>query len=120
MTQQLPDVEPDLDTSATNNPIAMEAPALFDLGAVVATSPALRLIGQHGASITQLLNWHQTGQRWNEMAPDDCAANWRAVFDKDARVLTSFNLGTVEAPAVVWIITEWNREVTTVLLPSCY
>ena len=37
MTEQLPDVEPDLDTSATNNPIAMEAPALFDLGAVVAT-----------------------------------------------------------------------------------
>lgn len=32
MTQQFPDVEPDLDTSATNNPIAMEAPALFDLG----------------------------------------------------------------------------------------
>ena len=56
MTQQLPDVEPDLDTSATNNPIAMEAPALFDLGAVVATPPALRLIGQYGASITQLLN----------------------------------------------------------------
>ena len=40
MTQQFPDVEPDLDTSTTNNPIAMEAPALFDLGAVVATPPA--------------------------------------------------------------------------------
>jgi hypothetical protein len=120
MTQQLPDVEPDLDASATNNPIAMEAPALFDLGAVVATPPALRLIGQYGASITQLLNWHQTGQRWNEMDPDDCAANWRAVSDKDARLLSSFNLGTAEVPAVVWIITEWNREVTTVLLPSCY
>lgn len=61
LTQQLPDVEPDLDASATNNPIAMEAPALFDLESVVATPPALRLIGQYGASITHLLNWHQTG-----------------------------------------------------------
>lgn len=120
MTTHWPDVEPDFDASTPTNPIAIEAPALFDLGAVVATPPALSLIGQYGTSIFQLLQWHQTGWVWNEMDPEDRDANWKAVFDKDARVLSSFNLGTAEAPAIVWIITEWNREVTTVLLPSCY
>ena len=36
------------------------------------------------------------------------------------RIFSSFDIGKEGDPAVVWVITEWDRSVTTVLLPSCY
>jgi len=59
--------------------ICDEPPALFSLGNVVATPPALALIQKYGASIPQLLNRHQTGD-WQELCKEDRDSNWRAAF----------------------------------------
>lgn len=95
-----------------------DLPALFSLGNIVATPAALRLIEQHGASIPQLLNGHQTGD-WHELCKEDRDANWRAAFGGE-RVLSTYDIGGVNHPATVWIITEWDRSVTTILRPQDY
>lgn len=99
--------------------ICDESPALFSLGNVVATPAALALIQEHGASVSQLLNRHQTGQGWSELCKTDCESNWRAAFGNE-RVLSAFNIGTADQTVKIWIITEWDRSVTTVLTPACY
>lgn len=95
-----------------------EPPALFSLGNVVATPAALALIEKHGASVQQLLNRHQTGD-WRELNKEDRDTNWQAAFG-DARVLSAFNIGSTDHPVKIWIITEWDRSVTTILRPQDY
>ena len=98
--------------------ICYEPPALFSLGQVVATPAALALIEKHGASVPLLLNRHQTGD-WQELCQKDRDANWQAAFG-DARVLSAFNIGSADHPVKIWIITEWDRSVTTILRPQDY
>ena len=98
--------------------ICDEPPALFSLGNVVATPPALALIQKYGASIPQLLNRHQTGD-WQELCKEDRDSNWRAAFGGE-RVLSAFNIGSADQPVKLWIITEWDRSVTTILRPQDY
>ena len=98
--------------------ICDEPPALFSLGNVVATPAALALIERHGASVPQLLNLHQTGD-WREMSKEDRDNNWQAAFG-GARVLSAFNIGSADQPVKIWIITEWDRSVTTILRPQDY
>ena len=105
------------------NQICDEPPALFSLGNVVATPSALALIQEHGASVHQLLTRHQTGG-WQELCKQDIDANWRAVFNGD-RILSAFNLGSADEPAMIWIISEGHQpvqmySVTTILLPEDY
>lgn len=66
-----------------------EPPALFALGNVVATPTALALIQEHGASVPQLLNGHQTGD-WQELCKKDRDSNWRAAFGGE-RVLSAYS-----------------------------
>ena len=54
------------------------------------------------------------------MNAEDRNANWQAVLSGESRIFSSFDIGKEGEPAVVWVITEWDRSVTTVLLPSCY
>ena len=98
--------------------ICDEPPALFSLGSVVATPAALRLIEQHGASVPKLLNRHQTGD-WQELCAEDRNMNWQAAFANE-RILSVFNIGDADHPAKIYVLTEWDRSVTTVLTPACY
>ena len=98
--------------------ICDEPPALFSLGNVVATPAALALIQKHGASVPRLLNRHQTGD-WQELCKEDRDNNWQAALG-DARVLSAFNIGSANQPVKIWIITEWDRSVTTILRPQDY
>ena len=100
------------------NQICDEPPALFSLGNVVATPAALALIQKHGASVPRLLNRHQTGD-WQELCKEDRDNNWQAALG-DARVLIAFNIGSANQPVKLWIITEWDRSVTTILRPQDY
>ena len=54
------------------------------------------------------------------MCAEDRDANWQAALSGESRIFSSFDIGNEGDPAVVWVITEWDRSVTTVLLPSCY
>lgn len=51
---------------------------------------------------------------------DVCAEDWRAnnlAMRMDERLLSAYH---VSKELTVWVITEWDRSVTTILLPSDY
>ena len=102
--------------------IDLGAPVLFSPGQVVATPAALALLQEHGASVSQLLHRHLTGD-WQEMCKADRDANWATVLEGEARVFSSFDIapkGHAGKPIKIWVITEWDRSVTTVLRPEDY
>jgi hypothetical protein len=90
-----------------------DGPAL-PLGRVVATPGALKLLTEASAHPFDLLTRHATGD-WGELCAFDRRQNEIALRD-GYRVLSSYPLGR----ECVWIITEADRSVTTILLPEDY
>ncbi len=88
---------------------------LFTLGAVVATPGALAALDQHAIHAWTLLARHESGD-WGEVPPGDWSENDWSVAN-GFRILSSYSLG---ADTRIWIITEADRSVTTVLLPDEY
>lgn len=86
---------------------------LFDLGAVVATPGALLRIPP--SEVIAALARHACGD-WGEVDSEDWAANNRSLED-GTRLLSAY---TSPDGTRFWIITEWDRSVTTILLPSEY
>jgi hypothetical protein len=88
--------------------------AQLPLGRVVATPGALSLLGKSGGHPFDLLARHATDD-WGDL----CAFDWRQneiALREGYRILSSY-----EIPAGrVWIITEADRSVTTILLPEEY
>lgn len=90
-------------------------PPLFLLGQVVATPGSLEVFQQSkDASIHQCLLNHQEGD-WGELCSDDKQSNDDAV-QNGGRILSAYLIGQQK----IWIITEADRSVTTILLPSEY
>lgn len=90
--------------------------ALFPLGQVVATPGAIDLLDRAGVNAGQLLNRHQHGD-WGTVCAEDADTNNEAL-KYDSRVLSAYELGTEKER--IWIITEHDRSVTTLLLPREY
>lgn len=88
---------------------------LFQLGQVVATPGALELLDRAETNSFDLLLRHQCGD-WGSVPPEDGDANRDAV-QHGYRILSSYYLNDTER---VWIITEADRSVTTLLLPDEY
>jgi hypothetical protein len=84
------------------------------LGRVVATPGALNLLMDAGEDAFDYLARHATGD-WGELCAFDRRQNEKALRD-GARVLSSYPVGE----ECVWIITEADRSVTTILLPEEY
>jgi hypothetical protein len=90
----------------------MRAP--LPLGRVVATPGALKLLGKSGGHPFEYLARHAAGDR-GELCAFDRRQNEIALRE-GYRVLSSY-----ETPAGrVWIITEADRSITTILLPEEY
>ena len=89
--------------------------ALFPLGSIVATPDAIRALEAAGTSAAELLRRHATGD-WGELDAEDVQSNNDAVRHGN-RILSSYPL---DAHTKVWIITEWDRSATTLLLPENY
>lgn len=87
----------------------------FPLGQVVATPGALALLEKHGKSPAEFLARHSEND-WGDCCPEDAKQNDYSI-EENGQILSSYKLG---ASAKVWVITEWDRSVTTVLLPSEY
>lgn len=88
---------------------------LFQPGRIVGTPGALEAL-QRASYPAQRLVWrHITGQ-WDTLPPEDREAN-RAAVRLGERVISAFTLATEET---VWVITEYDRTITTILLPSEY
>jgi hypothetical protein len=92
-----------------------EAPALFALGRIVATPGALSLLERHGMSPMLLISRHVGGD-WGSLDPEDEAANNEAISGND-RLLSNY---PIDGDDRVWVITERDRSVTTLLLPGEY
>jgi hypothetical protein len=84
------------------------------LGRVVATPEALNLLMDAGEDAFDYLARHATGD-WGELCSFDRRQNEVALRDGN-RVLSSYPVGEGK----IWVITEANRSVTTILLPEDY
>ena len=85
----------------------------FSLGQVVITANALDVLDP--VSVVLALRRHASGD-WGELDGDDQAANERALSD-GSRLLSVYRDAEETR---FYIITEWDRSVTTILLPEDY
>jgi len=88
---------------------------LFDLGQVVGTPGALQALTEAGQLPYELLTRHVTGD-WGNLDDEDKAENELSV-EQGFRILSAYQL---QNGVKVWVITEWDRSVTTLLLPDEY
>ena len=90
----------------------MTSPIQFNPGQVYATPGAIAL----GVDLTPYLDRHVRGD-WGEMLGfDDVLANETALANGE-RLLSKYE---VRPGVSIYVITEWNRSVTTLLLPEEY
>lgn len=89
----------------------------FQLGQTVMTAGVSDFCAENnisGVQVSMLLMRHQSGD-WGDVCKEDWKTNDRALKNGD-RILSSYKLGNEN----VWVITEWDRSVTTILFPSEY
>ena len=87
----------------------------FSLGRVVSTPGALRALEDAGDNISQFLSRHQAGD-WGDVCDEDCKENENSLRN-GWRLLSSYR---TSKGVKVWVITEADRSVTTLLLPEEY
>lgn len=94
---------------------APKAKRLFELGHVVMTDSAAAL----GVDFQPYVARHQVGD-WGQLDKFDKRQNNQAVKE-GLRILSAYSIpmGNEEREKI-WIITEWDRSITTVLLPTEY
>ncbi len=108
--------------STTRLTLAFKAP-LFKLGRLVATPGALDALAPWPGRLEALVHRHVAGD-WGVVSDDDRHQNdWAALHDD--RILSAYPIDESKPSRgygenTVWIITEWDRSVTTVLLPEDY
>jgi hypothetical protein len=89
--------------------------ALFPLGHLVATPGAIELLRSAGEDLLPaLLERHRSGD-WGDVPPEDARKN-EFSLRHGFRIVSSYRV----AGERLWIITERDRSVTTLLLPSEY
>lgn len=89
----------------------------FELGQTVMTRSVSHFMKENNfgnQDIAELLHKHETGD-WGIVSEADKQSNDEAVQDGE-RILSAYMLGDQK----LWVITEWNRSVTTVLFPDDY
>ena len=84
----------------------------FPVGMTYATPGALAL----EVDLTRYLHRHHCGDWGDELCAEDKAANEQALKD-GSRLLSCYR---TPAGDRLYIITEWDRSVTTIMLPSEY
>jgi len=87
----------------------------FPLGRIVATPGTLRALEQANQSPFEFLERHQRGN-WGDLCEDDKRENEFSV-QNGFRILSAYR---TRNDVTIWIITEADRSVTTLLLPHEY
>ena len=88
---------------------------LFELGRTVATPGAIEALQQSGVLAASLLVRHHCGD-WGELCEEDIARNNEALR-YGSRLFSSYQ---ITETIKIWVITEADRSVTTLLLPEDY
>ena len=90
--------------------------ARFSPGQAVMTIGVDTLVQQGRLNPSPFLRRHLSGD-WGDLSDDDRQLNDAALKSGEDRLFSSYQV----APDLkLWIITEWDRSVTTLLLPSEY
>ena len=102
----------------TVNVVSPEA-VKFDLGAVVMTTnfqDRMKRLGENLNDVVRVcLGRHSTGD-WGDICPEDRQAN-DAALKNEQRLMSVYR---TRCGTKYWVITEWDRSVTTILLPEDY
>lgn len=93
----------------------LTANGLFQLGKVVGTPGAIEALNQAGQQPSEFLDRHVLGD-WGNLDDYDQKVNVDAL-EHDLRLLSSYQTKLGED---LWVITEADRSVTTLLLPEEY
>jgi len=88
---------------------------LFPLGRIVATPGAFDALARANQSPQEFLNRHVTGD-WGELGEEDKAEN-NYSLKHGFRILSSYKTAAGEK---LWLITESDRSLTTLLQPEEY
>lgn len=87
---------------------------LFSLGRLMATPGAIEHLAEHDLTPLHLIGRHINGD-WGDLGVSDKKLNDEAITD-GSRILSAY----VVAGEKLYVITEWDRSYTTVLLASEY
>lgn len=88
---------------------------LFNLGRIVITPGAVMSLQVAENHPVQFLARHVTGD-WGDLPEEDIEENKYSI-DRGLRVFSAYELDT---GGKIYVITEWDRSVTTVLVPDEY
>ncbi len=88
----------------------------FHPGKTYATPGALRALVEAGQSPVEFLERHLSGD-WGDTDPHDSALNDLALRSGEDRIFSAYHTAKGER---LWVITEWDRSATTILLPEEY
>jgi len=91
------------------------------MGKIVMTPGAIEALRKSGQLPDSFLRKHQSGD-WGKIGEEDSALNNDSIAhegnpDKQMRVMSVYETSKNET---IWIITEWDRSITTILLPDEY
>jgi len=86
----------------------------FELGRTYATSAVSAWAEKHGIDLTRYLRRHHCGD-WGDLDTEDKQANEDAL-EHDARIFSAYKV----ADRKIYVITEADRSMTTVLFASEY
>lgn len=89
--------------------------ARFSLGRMAATPAAIEAMKQAGQNPLELFLRHQQGD-WGDACLEDAAAN-EVSLAQGLRLMSVYALATGKK---VWLITEADRSLTTIILPCEY
>lgn len=93
---------------------------VFDMGKLVVT----RAIDEKMRDDAQFRNFvyaslgRYAKKDWGEMAKEDLERNNEALLSGEERIFAAYKRAGSDEK--IWIITEWDRSVTTVLFPEDY
>ncbi|HRQ48799.1 MAG TPA: hypothetical protein PK725_17720 [Rhodocyclaceae bacterium] len=96
--------------------INLASQARFSPGQLVMTIGVDDLVRQGRLNPAPFLRRHLHGD-WGDLSDDDRQLNDAALKSGEDRLFSSYQ---VTRDLKLWIITEWDRSVTTLLLPSEY
>jgi hypothetical protein len=93
----------------------LENQPLFELGQLLMTSGVAELVQQEGLDPIPFIIRHGKGN-WGDLDAEDLRAN-EIALNTGSRLFSSYNLSNNRK---LWVITEWDRSCTTLLLPNEY
>jgi hypothetical protein len=104
-----------METKTDEGRYSKRGAGLFSLGQIVSTPGALQALETAGHTAHEFLSQH-AGCQWGDLCDEDKILNDEALAN-DQRILSAYKLNDGTR---IWIITEWDRSVTTALLPEEY